>query len=737
MSKMNADPSSLINMQRSYILNTIKGIQEVGKLYSLVIDDKIESVLSQVLTKDTLLRIVTAVEKIDKKRRQQQFLEAIYFVELTPFTIRCIVADVQVGRYKRGHSLFLPILPEDMETSYLFNSAKFIKNPKVLQYFDGGRSIHYINSCFHPVESRVFLADSKTPNSMPIYFNENCAEFVLQQVKLAARALVNMMVLTGEYPLVRYYASLEPNYTASRLSLLLADEFQVQIDDYARAHHDFPPVEVQEKPRSILLIVDRTIDLFAPLLHEFTYQAMAMDIVPSLEREGFYHFESVNEKGETNEVDAVLENENDDDWVNIRHQHIIESSELIINKINDLVQRNPMMLDRSKATTSGDLMYIVAHLKGFDDERRQIMLHKTLIDECLEINSTRKLAEFAADFEQTCAANGTSFEGIKNKHLANDLIDLLDRPDLHVNDKVRLFLIYGLYRGGLPESDFVKMAKFIGVKDRHVISLISRCFRNLHKLGFPIVKENVKDKNVEKPIFHTINNEGTYNTSRFGPGLKNVLQKAVNYNLNEGLFPYFRDKPLEEDMPTKNSGTMSPNISGGDASLRNSRIKASWAQSSSKVSFNLPSHKLKQRVFCYVAGGITYSEMRSIYELASATNKDFYIGSESILKPRDFLIGLQSIDVVKQAKDLNLNLYEEKYEPKEVPLYLFEQDSAKAKAQSAPPVPSLPQPSTSSSLPSHYQKRNSHQNYNPSPEILENKPEGKKDKKSKLKKLFS
>ena len=93
------------------------------------------------------------------------------------------------------------------------------------------------------------------------------------------------------------------------------------------------------------------------------------------------------------------------------------------------------MIDRSKATTSSDLMYIVAHLKGFDEERRQLTLHKTLIDECLDINALRKLAEFAADFEQTCCAEGVSFEGERNKHLHDDLIILLARDDLHINDK--------------------------------------------------------------------------------------------------------------------------------------------------------------------------------------------------------------------------------------------------------------------------------------------------------------
>ena len=35
------------------------------------------------------------------------------------------------------------------------------------------------------------------------------------------------------------------------------------------------------------------------------------------------------------EVEAKLENENDEDWVNLRHLHIIESSELIFNKISE------------------------------------------------------------------------------------------------------------------------------------------------------------------------------------------------------------------------------------------------------------------------------------------------------------------------------------------------------------------------------------------------------------------
>ncbi|CAN3371561.1 hypothetical protein DIURU_004001 [Diutina rugosa] len=666
MSSASSDPTSLLHLQSKYIHDEIKRVQRPGGLYALVIDDTTERVINAVLTKEQLLRIVTSIEKIDDARKQNSYMEGIYFVEMSLFNLKCIAADAHTARYKGGIGLFLP--SDEPEVTHYFNGQQFMKNPKISAYFDG--RINYTTSVLHPLESHVFLTDNITPNSMPIYYNENCGDLVIPQIQLAARALVNLVVLTEEMPLIRFYCpdqSKESNqYPASRLPELIADEYQRQIDDYFRANPDFPPATTGDKPRSLLIIVDRSIDLFAPLLHEFTYQAMAMDIVPSLERTGKYEYEAETETGEVKQMKAKLENETDDDWVALRHMHIIESSELIINRINELIKNNSRLVDRSKAQTSGDLIYIMANLKGFDEERRLLTMHKTLIDDCLDRNASRKLAEFAADFEQTCAAEGTSFEGERNRHLHDDLIVLLAREDLTVNDKMRLVLIYGLYRGGLVESDFIKLVKFIGVNDRQVTSLISRCFTNLYKVGFPIVKKDVQDPKVDKQMFHTINNEGTYNTSRFGPGVKDVVQKAVKHQLDEDWFPYFREKPLEDD-----AIDAGPSSSQQPASLRNNRIKASWAQSSTRV--GPQSLRPRQRVFVYVAGGMTYSEMRSVYELGDQLNKDMYIGSESILRPRDFLIGLQSIDKVKSPQDLEIPLWKQraKNANREVPPHLL------------------------------------------------------------------
>ncbi|KAK6201197.1 Sec1-like protein [Scheffersomyces amazonensis] len=731
------DPNSLLTLQADYIIKEIKSVQieNPGGLYSLIIDEKVESILFRVLSKEQLLRIVTSIEKIDEPRRQNSYLQAIYLLDLSVYNLKCILTDIQTHRYKNGIAMFIPSY--DNHSMNFFNSTKFLGNPTVTQY------LIQVKNCYldlYPQESRVFLTDNKTPNSMPIYFNENCAQLVMPQIKLAAKALVNLMIITGEYPLIRFYNpnELNPNsYTASRLSELIAHEVQQQIDNYARENLDFPPPS-DGKPRSILLIVDRTIDLYSPLLHEFTYQAMAMDIVPSLERKGIYEYNFEDETGKVNQNKAILENEHDQTWISLRHYHIIESSELMTKIFNDFVQNNSLLVDRSKVSTTSDISYVMAHLKGFDEERRFMVLHKTLIEECLDLNTKRKLAEFAADFEQTCASEGVTFEGERNKTLHNDLIILLARDDLTVNDKMRLVLIYGLYRGGLIESDFKKLVKFIGVNDRQIISLISRCFENLHKLGFPVIKANVKDKRVVKKMFHTINNEGTYNTSRFGPALKSLTQSLIKYNLDEDWFPYFRDKPLQEDLPASaqlQNQHQQPS-DNGNGTLRNARVRPVWAQSLNSTNSIRSSHSLyqqqhqsKQKVFCYVAGGITYSEMRSIYELSTSLNKDIYIGSESILKPRDFLIGLQTIDTAKSLMDLDLNLMKQMHKSSEPPAFLLDDGRPKA-----PPAQAQRQslPNTSgTSTPQQYPKRSSSVSVTSSPEKKE-----KEKTRSRLKKLF-
>ena len=59
----------------------------------------------------------------------------------------------------------------------------------------------------------------------------------------------------------------------------LAQFLQIDLEEYAESNPDFPP-RSNTRPRSVLLVCERGFDVVTPLLHEFTYQAMANDLMP-------------------------------------------------------------------------------------------------------------------------------------------------------------------------------------------------------------------------------------------------------------------------------------------------------------------------------------------------------------------------------------------------------------------------------------------------------------------------
>jgi len=58
-----------------------------------------------------------------------------------------------------------------------------------------------------------------------------------------------------------------------------------------------------------------------------------------------------------------------------------------------------------------------------------------------------------------------------------------------------------------------------------------------------------------------------------------------------------------------------------------------------------PATETRQRLLVFVAGGMTYSEMRDAYLLSSQLGKDIIIGSTHTLTPRQFIDDLKVLDL--------------------------------------------------------------------------------------------
>ena len=203
-------------------------------------------------------------------------------------------------------------------------------------------------------------------------------------------------VSLGEYPTIRYYRPRNPSHEASVLCLHLARFVQEQIDMYAQYHQNFPPPS--NRPRGALYITDRSMDLFAPLLHEFTYQAMAHDLLPIKEGDKVTYKTIVNEGRPDEEEKEVEIGEKDKIWVENRHQHMKDTIEKLMGDFQRFIDENPHFTnsDTGNASSLNAIKDMIAGLPQFQEMKEAYSLHLSMAQECMNIFQNHKLPDLAS-----------------------------------------------------------------------------------------------------------------------------------------------------------------------------------------------------------------------------------------------------------------------------------------------------------------------------------------------------
>jgi syntaxin-binding protein 1 len=108
----------------------------------------------------------------------------------------------------------------------------------------------------------------------------------------------------------------------------------------------------------------------------------------------------------------------------------------------------------------------------------------------------------------------------------------------------------------------------------------------------------------------------TFDHCRFIPAVKSVIEDQVAGVLSSELFPYVTD-PIIAPPRTPDSG--------GPPLLRNT--KPSWAtRKSVKEAAPKELRANGPKVILFMIGGITYSEMRSVYEVMADRGREVIIG---------------------------------------------------------------------------------------------------------------
>ncbi|KAG7146229.1 Protein transport protein sec1 like [Verticillium longisporum] len=290
---------SIIQEQRDLLLSTIKNITR-GDWKVLVVDESANKLIENVATEDDVLNLnVANIEHIEKKREMNPTMDAIYILSPKPHIIECLLADLDRRRYQNAFLVWTGVV-----------------DPRLRRRIDESPGKRMIR-CFETLAIDFFPRESNLatfrdpwsfpildPWSFPILYNPECNDLIREHLQGLAQKILGVCVTLGEYPRVRYYKPANAMHEASVLCEHLARMVQEELDTYANWNQDYPPQT--NRPASTLIITDRSMDITAPLVHEFTYQAMAHDLLPIREGEKImYH--TVTDKGTPDEAEIDYE----------------------------------------------------------------------------------------------------------------------------------------------------------------------------------------------------------------------------------------------------------------------------------------------------------------------------------------------------------------------------------------------------------------------------------------------
>ncbi|CAL5429761.1 unnamed protein product [Camellia sinensis] len=607
---------------------------------------------------------VSLVEDIYRRRQPLPTMDAIYFIQPTKENVNMFLSDMtgRAALYKNS-----PVPRE------LVNHIK--KDGSVLPRIGALREM---NLEYFAIDSQDLFGDEESTRK-----GDACLNMMATRIATAFASL-------REFPLVRYHAakSLDPTTMTTFRDLIptkLAAGVWNCLMKYKADLPNFPQTETCE-----LLIVDRSVDQIAPVIHEWTYDAMCHDLL-NMDGNKYVH-EIPGKAGGVPEKKEVLLEDHDPIWLELRHAHIADASEQLHEKMISFVSRNKAAQIHHGSRDGGeistrDLQKMVQALPQYSEQIDKLSLHVDIAGKINNIVKEMGLKELG-QLEQDLVFGDAGTKDVINFLRTNQ--------DVTRENKLRLLMIYAACYPEKFEDDKITKLMEVGGQLQKVGSHDSRSsMGQLYRLtyfSFQLARLPPEDMNAVNNMrllegssdtkksstgafslkfdVHKSKHaarkdrtgeQGMWQLSRFYPMVEELIEKLSKGELPKDDYPCMND-PSPTFHGTSRTASVQTNQAPAPHSMRQRR--ATWARprdsedgySSDSILRHASSDfkKMGQRIFVFIVGGATRSELRVCHKLTAKLNREVVLGSSSLDDPPQFITKLKLLTAHELSMDDDL-----------------------------------------------------------------------------------
>ncbi|XWS49815.1 hypothetical protein CRYUN_Cryun12cG0035300 [Craigia yunnanensis] len=590
---------------------------------------------------------VSLVEDIYRRRQPLPSMDAIYFIQPTKENVVMFLSDMS-GRtplYKKAFVYFSSPISRELV-------AHIKKDSTILPRIG---ALSEMNLEYFAIDSQGFITDNGKALEDLFGDEENTRKGDACLTVMATR-IATVFASLREFPFVRYRAakSLDPT-TMTTFRDLIPTKLAAGIWNClvkCKSIPNFPQKETCE-----LLILDRSIDQIAPVIHEWTYDAMCRDLL-NMEGNKYVHEVPSKTGGPPEKKDVLLE-EHDPIWLELRHAHIADASERLHEKMTNFVSKNKAAQLQHGSRDGGELstrelQKMVQALPQYSEQIDKLSLHVEIAGKINRIIRDQGLRELG-QLEQDLVFGDAGMKDVIKFFTTNE--------EASRENKLRLLMILAVLYPEKLEGEkglnLMKLAKLPpddmnAVNNMRLLAPPSdgkKSSAGAFSLKFDIHKKKRaarKDRSGEQE---------TWQLSRFYPIIEELVEKLSKGELSKDDYPCMNDPS-----PTFHSTSQAASIHEAPvAHSMRSRRTPTWARprgsddeySSDSVLRHASSDfkKMGKRIFVFIVGGATRSELRVCHKLTGKLNREVVLGSTSLDDPPQFITKLKLLTAHELSLD--------------------------------------------------------------------------------------